>query len=107
MSDQGGVSDHFQWEKVVDHPKGMREEETLDEEDDSLQDYLLARDRTRRQIKLPSKYAHAEIIAFALNAAQLVDYDEPLSYVVAKGFSHVEGINYHEVLSPVVKHTST
>ena len=34
---------------------------------------------------------------------------EPPRYkarVVAKGFSHIEGVDYHEVFFPIVKHTS-
>ena len=34
-----------------------------------LRDYVLTRDRTRRQIRAPSRFAQADLIAFALNVA--------------------------------------
>ena len=44
---------------------------------------------------------------FKLKYASLgVDAPRYKTRLVAKGFSQKEGINYHEVFSPVVKHTS-
>ena len=135
-----------------------------------LTDYLLSRDRPRRTIRPPPCFAHADIIAYALNVGDSIELEEPGSFteawkssdkedwlkameeemhslmknktwklvdrplhkkvigcrwifkrkhgipgveparfkarVVAKGFSQVEGIDYHEVFSPVVKHSS-
>jgi len=135
-----------------------------------LSDYLLSRDRIRREIKPPGRYAHADFIAYALNIGDSIELEEPVSYqdvcsskdrihwlkamreemdslkknktwyvekrpkdqkiigckwifkrkpgipgveppifkarVVAKGYSQRKGIDYHEVFSPMVKHTS-
>ena len=131
---------------------------------------MLTRDRIRREIRPPAKYAHADIIAYALNIGDSIELNEPTNYndacrrrdkaewmkamkeemdslhknetwtlvkrpenqrvigsrwiykrkpgilgveaamykarVVAKGYSQVEEIDYHEVFSTVVKHTS-
>ena len=45
-----------------------------------LQNYQLTRDRTRRQIRVPSRYAQAEIVSYALSVASEVVNSEPLSY---------------------------
>ena len=131
---------------------------------------MLARDRVRREIRPPSKYAHTDIIAYALNIGDTIELDEPVTFtevskskdkanwlkaikeemdsllknktrtivkrpqdqrvisckwiykrkpgipgveatrfkawVIAKGYSQLEGIDYHEVFSPMVKNTS-
>ena len=38
----------------------------------------------RRQIKPLSIFVQADLIAFALNASEIVDPDEPLNYLEAK-----------------------
>ena len=47
---------------------------------EDLGDYVLSRDRVRRHIKPPTRYAQADLIAFALSARDVVELDEPLSY---------------------------
>ena len=44
---------------------------------------MLARDRTRRQIKPPEKFGYADLMAFSLVATSEVWDDEPKSYKAA------------------------
>lgn len=48
-----------------------------------LENYLLARDRTRRIIHPPERFSEADMVYFALNTAEEVDYSEPSSYADA------------------------
>ena len=146
------------------------EDYTEDQSDQStdLTGYQLARDRVRREIHPPARYAEADLIAYALAIVQTGDIPEPLSIeeatsgkykkewnqaikeemdslnrndtwelvekpdnkkviackwifkvkegvtqeepvrfkvrLVAKGFTQVEGIDYTDVFSPVVKY---
>lgn len=41
---------------------------------------MLARDRERREIILPKRFAQAEIVSLALNIAEEIDCSEPKSY---------------------------
>ena len=45
----------------------------------SLTQYNIARDRTRRQIKLPHRYAQADIVSFALLAAKNIEAQDPMT----------------------------
>ncbi|PON44219.1 hypothetical protein TorRG33x02_331230, partial [Trema orientale] len=60
-----------------DEAAGVDEEQHLD-------DYVLSRDRARRQIKPTTRYARAELIAFALNVADTVEQNELASYKEAE-----------------------
>ena len=57
-----------------------------EQQSEDLTDYLLARDRTRRVgRKLPARYAHSEMLSFALNVAEQIEYVEPATYSEAVG----------------------
>lgn len=49
-------------------------------EKEDLDHYVLARDRKRRETKLPSKYDDFDVVAYALSAASDIENDEPKSY---------------------------
>ncbi|KAL9422929.1 hypothetical protein AB3S75_035087 [Citrus x aurantiifolia] len=58
-------------------PEASVEHESAENEEDT---YQLARDRKRRTIKPPKKYAVTDLIAYALTAAQELNDDEPRTY---------------------------
>ena len=59
------------------------ESESSSEEEQDLGNYILARDRSRREIKMPSKFDDFDVVAYALAAAQDIEIDEPKSYAEA------------------------
>ncbi|KAH9682681.1 hypothetical protein KPL71_027445 [Citrus sinensis] len=168
----------FKGKSAMDYHDEAEDMEREDAEDISeasgthtdIQDYQLARDRQKRVIKTPKRFAYADLIAYALTAAHELDNDEPKTYreavsgkdadkwikamkdemeslhknntwklvkrpenkrvvgckwvykvkqgipgvesmrykvrLVAKGYTQREGIDFTEVYSPVVRHTS-
>ncbi|KAH9687838.1 hypothetical protein KPL70_014918 [Citrus sinensis] len=61
----------------------LPEQEDESEGDDNLRNYQLVRDRKKRESKPPKRYAYADLIAFALSAAQGIEEDEPKTYTEA------------------------
>ena len=41
------------------------------------QQYILARDRRRRQIKLPQRYAYIDLVGYVLSVAESIENEEP------------------------------
>lgn len=44
-----------------------------------LSDYLLSRDRVRREVRPHAKYAQADLVAYALNVGDSIELEEPVS----------------------------
>ncbi|KAH9699562.1 hypothetical protein KPL71_024410 [Citrus sinensis] len=63
--------------------RDLSEQEGESEDDDNLRDYQLVRNRKKRESKPPKRYAYADLIAFALSAAQRIEEDEPKTYTEA------------------------
>ncbi|KAG8498213.1 hypothetical protein CXB51_006868 [Gossypium anomalum] len=95
--------------------------------------YSIAKNRTRREIKPPKKYAEADLVAYALNVAEDIDANrEPSNYSEAINCEDskkwmfamqeemeslhknrtwdlvklLKGVDFTDVFSPVVKHNS-
>ncbi|KAG8501441.1 hypothetical protein CXB51_003771 [Gossypium anomalum] len=93
--------------------------------------YSIAKNRTKREIKPPKKYAEADLVAYALNVAEDIDANqEPSNYSEAiscedsekwmfamqeemeslhktkHGIFQVPGVDFTDVFSPIVKHSS-
>lgn len=79
IGESSSLYDHSAIEETV----GTEPEETEGAEAESeinLQSYQLARDKTRREIRLPSRYATANIVEYALNSELNQFDDEPMTY---------------------------
>ncbi|KAH9649070.1 hypothetical protein KPL70_025842 [Citrus sinensis] len=64
--------------KAIDcEPESGVEHESAESEEDT---YQLARDKKRRTIRPPKRYAVADLIAYALTSAQELNDDEPMTY---------------------------
>uniref|UniRef100_A0A803PGK5 GAG-pre-integrase domain-containing protein n=1 Tax=Cannabis sativa TaxID=3483 RepID=A0A803PGK5_CANSA len=61
----------------VDHGSDDSED---DYKSDNLKSYKLARDKTQREVKIPDRYRHAGLIAFAFHVANQILHEEPTSY---------------------------
>jgi len=59
-------------------------QECVDQLDEApLTQYNLTRDKIRRQIKLPQRYAQADIVSFALLVAEDIEAQDPVTYLEA------------------------
>ena len=70
-------------ESVFQEDSNLEEQAKVDDnegDEQQLRDYVLARDRVRRQTRPPSRYAHPDVIAFALNIGDSLELEEPLTY---------------------------
>ncbi|KAH9671115.1 hypothetical protein KPL70_017228 [Citrus sinensis] len=72
------------WRTIVESEseadKNMSESEAESEDDQGDMSYQLVRDREIRVIRPLKRYAHADLIAFALTSAHELDTDEPRTY---------------------------
>ncbi|KAG9446280.1 hypothetical protein H6P81_012408 [Aristolochia fimbriata] len=66
------------------HPTTSEEEEEVQFEPEvETENYCIAKDRPRREIKKPRRYDEANLIAYALSVAETMDEAEPSSYTEA------------------------
>ncbi|KAG8481449.1 hypothetical protein CXB51_026307 [Gossypium anomalum] len=68
--------------------------------------YSIAKNRTRREIKPPKKYAEADLVTYALNVAEDIDANQEPSNYSEAGYSQIPRVDFTDVFSPVVKHSS-
>ncbi|KAL6322910.1 hypothetical protein AAG906_021815 [Vitis piasezkii] len=109
-------------EKAISIMPKKEEVQPLDDKENAPQEqqYCLVRDRTKRQIKPPQRYAYAYLVAYALIVIENIENEEPQTYheaitmenarfkayLEAKGYTQKEGMNFNEVFSPIVEHSS-
>ena len=69
-------------EKAISIMPKKEEVQPLDNKENAPQEqqYCLARDRTKRQIKLPQRYAYADLVAYALIVIENIENDKPQTY---------------------------
>ena len=69
-------------EKAISIKPKEEEVKYLDDKEIASQEqqYCLARDRTRRQIKQPQRNAYVDLVAYALNVAESIEREEPQTY---------------------------
>ena len=58
----------------------VKDAEDTEEDEEIINDYLLARDRPRRFVKPPQRLGYADLIAYALISASEVLDEEPRNY---------------------------
>lgn len=85
---QGGVITHQREENsrvAEERPEIAHTEDSVDTivQSANLQGCQLARDKSRRQIRQPSRYANADLVYYALNAEVDSIKDEPNSFTEA------------------------
>lgn len=86
MSDKG-ISD-FEVEFGIDFTDEDQETEANEDngqEERGLDGYMMARDRIKRAIKLPARFSDADMLYFALNIAENIEFAEPKNYKEAIG----------------------
>lgn len=76
----GSQGQGSQEESTTEDETEKEPEEDTEGNSESLEDYVLARDRKRRVIKPPSKFEDADFLAYALASAEDIDICEPKSY---------------------------
>ncbi|GJQ96508.1 retrotransposon protein, putative, ty1-copia subclass [Tanacetum coccineum] len=117
------LNNHTPEEDQTDQEDGD-DEDAGDQEIDQtpdLTDYQLAQDREPRTRTKPLRFYESNMVAYAFVAAEEEDTHEPLTHqdavpcedsskykasLVAHRFTQRAGIDYIEVFSPVVRHTS-
>ena len=60
-----------------------KEDETVSDIKTSIDDYLMARDRVRRQINPPSRFEDTYFVAYAFAAADEIEIEEPKTFTEA------------------------
>ena len=77
---QGGVSPKSE-NSEIESSSSESEEEVVEAEQENLDNYILARDRIRREVKKPSRFDDSDCMAYALATAEEINMDEPKSYL--------------------------
>lgn len=72
------VSDHG--EHVSDHDQVVQPIDPNAVDGNSLHDHVLSKNWVRREFKPPSRFAHMDVIAYALNVGGSIELEEPLNY---------------------------
>lgn len=82
LPEEEGSNEHIgtSVEGGVSSQKGSESESDSEDAPKDLKNYMLARDRTRRSIKPPSRFDDADVAAYGLVMSELIEENEPLTY---------------------------